>query len=80
MKHKLLGLATATMIFAGGAMYAFSSNEAECELKGTPACPLVDNCPLKGTPDCPLVDKRVKVVKTANVTRSEDLPDCCKKK
>jgi len=80
MKRKLVGIATATMIFAGGAIYAFNNSETECDLKGTAECPLVQDCPLQGTPNCPLVENAAKVVTTAALVKTEELPDCCKKK
>ncbi|MBF9252152.1 hypothetical protein I2I11_02490 [Pontibacter sp. 172403-2] len=71
MKRKFLGAATATMMLAGSSFLAFGSSQPEeCQLKGTPDCPIVQNCPLKGTPECTLA---------ASTVRAEVLP-CCKKK
>lgn len=57
---------------------------ADCPLKGTPDCPLVQDCPLKGTPDCPLVKKEsaaIHAVKKTTAKRKSDadLPACCRK-
>ena len=65
MKQKVLMLSTAALL-AGGALFGFAgpAKTADCPLKGTPACPLVQNCPDKGTAACPLAG----------------VPACCAKK
>lgn len=50
MKRKLFGIAVAVTMFVGGATFAFSGNETECPLKGTPDCPLTENT--AEVPDC----------------------------
>ncbi|WP_144266282.1 hypothetical protein [Pontibacter ummariensis] len=92
MKRRFLGIATATMMLAGGSFFAFAGNGQleDCPLKGTPECPLVKECKLKGTPDCPLVKdeaKKGKVAETttavavvATNTTTAAVPTCCKKK
>lgn len=58
---------------------------ADCPLRGTPDCPLVNDCPLKGTPDCPLVKKEDSAGFTAKKATSKkkaaatELPACCRK-
>ena len=50
MKSKLVGLLAAASIIVGSATFAFSSNEVECPLKGTPDCPLTEKA--VEVPDC----------------------------
>ena len=50
MKRKLFGIAVAVSMFVGGATFAFSGNETECPLKGTPDCPLTEKT--AEVPDC----------------------------
>ncbi|GAA4388614.1 hypothetical protein GCM10023186_35300 [Hymenobacter koreensis] len=42
-------------LLSGGALFGFTSpppTAADCPLKGTPDCPLVQNCAQAGTPAC----------------------------
>ena len=94
MKRRFLGIATATMMLAGGSLFAFAGNgqSEDCPLKGTPDCPLVKECKLKDTPACPLVKDEAKKEKTAEATATvavavvvtapttATVPPCCKKK
>lgn len=84
MKKRFLGIATVTMMLAGGSIFAFAGNGQgkDCPLKGTPDCPIVKECKLKNTPDCPLVkkEKAKKTEATATVAAASKLPSCCKKK
>ncbi|MBK0401849.1 hypothetical protein I5M27_02565 [Adhaeribacter sp. BT258] len=81
MKKRFLGIATGTMMLAGGTFFAFAGNDKvkDCPLKGTADCPIVKECKLKGTPDCPLV-KEAKAKSTISFASASTLPSCCKKK
>ena len=78
MKRRFLGIATATMMLAGGSFFAFAGNGQS------------EDCPLKGTPDCPLVKDEAKKEKKAEATATvavvttapttATVPPCCKKK
>lgn len=80
MKRRFLGIATTTIMLAGGSFFAFAGNGQlkDCPFKGTPDCPLVKECTLKNTPDCPLVKKEKKA--EATVAVAVTAPSCCKKK
>jgi hypothetical protein len=53
MKRKMMMFGAAALL-SGGALFGFTSPApaADCPLKGTPNCPLVQNCAQAGTPAC----------------------------
>ncbi len=53
MKRKMM-LFGAAALLSGGTLFGFTSptSAADCPLKGTPDCPLVQNCAQAGTAAC----------------------------
>lgn len=54
MKRKMM-LNDAAALLSGGTLFGFTSpttSAADCPLKGTPDCPLVQNCAQAGIPAC----------------------------